>query len=342
MTFSYDVPSGRSTRDQQLAFDRLLLERVRQVPGVETAAHAMPAPFSGNMVSDELVAELGVRQTLRASWSAVSAGYFGTIGLPLADGRGFTDQDVATHAPVAIINETLAEQLAPDGHVLGRRFRLGGADTPWRSVVGVARDSKHDMLTEDPRPFVYLPWGQTPPWRISVLVRLTGEPAAIIPLVSAAVRQLDATLPLYRVSTMHDQIGRTMDVHQAASSFLALFGGLALLLAAVGIYGVTAHGVTLRTREIGIRMSFGAETAQVKRMFVGEGLRLSAVGIAIGLAISAAAADLLASFLFGLGATDPVTFAGVAALLCSVAMVASYLPARRAAGIDPLRALRHD
>jgi putative ABC transport system permease protein len=342
LTFSYDLALQGYAPPRHAEFHRAVLERVRTTPGVESAALAAQLPLSQAGFGQSLQPESTDRRALPVNFSSVSPGYFETIGLNLVGGRDFSTLDVLGKPEVAIVNETLARQLSPDAEVFGKRFRFARPGEPWRTIVGVARDSKYASLTELPMPFVYLPWAQWPRPTASVLARMRGDAKTIVPLVVNEVRRLDSDLPLYQVSMLEQDIGRSMGVQRGASSLLAVFGVLALLLAALGIYGVTAHGVTLRTKEIGIRMSLGAQAPQVVGMFVGEGLRLSTVGVAVGLALSAAAARVLETFLFGLHATDAMTFAAVAVLLCSVAMLASYLPARRAAGMDPLRALRHE
>jgi predicted permease len=342
LTFSYDLALQGYAPPRDAEFNRELLERVRATPGVQSAALAAPLPLSGGMFGDELRAESTGLRNLPVGFSRVSPGYFETIGLPLVRGRDFSTFDALGKPHVAIVNETLARRLSAGDDALGKRFRFATDGAPWRTVVGVARDSRYVLLNDSPMPFVYLPWAQSPAPTASIVARMRGEAKAITPLVADAVRALDADLPLYHVSTLEQNIERSMGVERAASSLLGVFGVLALLLAALGIYGVIAHGVTLRTREIGIRLALGAKTPQVLGTFVGEGLRFSALGVAIGLALSAATAGVLESFLFGVHATDAITVAAVALLLCVVATLASYLPARRAANVNPLHALRHE
>ena len=342
LTLSYDLARQGYAPSRHAELHRALLERVRATPGVQSAALAAQSPLSGGGTHRELRPESAGRRDIGANASSVSPGYFETIGLTLVRGRDFSALDALDTPQVAIVNETLARQLAPRTDAIGTRFQFAQPGEPWRTIVGIARDSKYGSLTESPQPFLYLPWAQWQRPRASVLVRMRGEAKTVVPLVVNQVRTLDSDLPLYDVSTLEQNIGRSMGVERAASSLLGVFGVLALLLAALGIYGVTAHGVTLRTKEIGIRMALGAQAPHVLGMFVGEGLRFSTVGVAVGLALSATAARILESFLFGLHATDAMTFAAVAVLLCLVALLASYLPARRAAAVEPLRALRHE
>jgi predicted permease len=342
LTFSYDLTLQGYATPQATAFSRTLLERVRATPGVQAAALTARPPLSGALFQDELQSDSTGLLDVGVGFTTVSEGYFEAIGLRLVSGRDFSAQDASGSAPVAIVNEMLARHLAPGGDALGKRFRFTSRGEPWRTVVGVARDSRYGMLTESPMPFAYTPWSQSPAAAASIVARMSGEAKAIMPLVTSAVHALDADLPLYRMSTLEQNIRRSMGVYRAASSLLAVFGTLALLLAALGVYGVTAHAVTLRTREIGIRVSLGAQTSQVLGMFLREGLRFAVIGVVIGVLLSTAAADVLESFLFGLHATDAITFAAVGVLLCAVTTLASYLPARKAAAVDPVGALRYE
>jgi putative ABC transport system permease protein len=342
LTFSYDLALQGYTPPRDAEFNRALLERVRAIPGVQSAALASPLPLSGSMFGNDVRPDTTYPHDISVNFSSVSPGYFETIGLPLVRGRDFLTTDALGKPQVAIVNETLARQLSAEGDALGKRFRFVERGEPWRAIVGIARDSRYELLSEMPRPFVYLPWAQSPLANPSVLARIRGEAKAIVPQIVNQARSLESDLPLHEMSTLEQNIGRSLDVQRGATSLLGMCGVLALLLAALGVYGVTAHAVSLRTREIGMRMALGAQSPQVLGMFVGEGLRFSAVGMAIGIALSVAAAGILESFLFGLHATDAITVAAVALLLCVVATLASYLPARRAAVKDPLHALRHE
>jgi putative ABC transport system permease protein len=261
--------------------------------------------------------------------------------LPLVRGREFAAGDIDGATPVAIVNETLAERLWPGADPVGHHVRAVDNKEPWREVIGVAKEAKYLFLTEPRRAAFYVPL-RSEAARAALVVRSAGDSRAALSSLTNIARDLDPDLPLFKIQTLDQQIHRSVNLQRAIASLLSVLGGLALLLAAVGLYGVAAHGVSLRTREVGIRMSLGARATDVFRMILGENLALSIIGVAIGLGISAAASKILTSFLYGLTAADMLTFVGGSAILCVVAVMASYLPARRAAHLDPLVALRHD
>jgi predicted permease len=239
-----------------------------------------------------------------------------------------------------IVNETLARRLWPGQDPIGKRLRMGAED-PYREVVGLARDGRYDELTEDPRAFMWFPERQHVDLSdITLVVHAAGDPRPLIPALRAAVRELDPSLPLFRIVTLEEALRDRLDKERAASALLGVFGALALVLASLGLYGVMAYAVTQRTREIGVRIALGAARLQVLRLFVGQGIRLAAVGVAIGLALSAGLTKLIARFLYGVTPTDGVTFALGALVLGVVAAAASYIPALRATRVDPLVALR--
>jgi putative ABC transport system permease protein len=304
-------------------------------------------PLSGTSWGSGILPEGTVEadRQISSRYTAVSSAFLKTMGIGLVKGREFTIDDRRTSTPVAIVNEALARRLWPGQDAIGKRFRIDSKDEPLREVVGVTKTGKYDSLNESESAFFYLPLPQTgsaPQGPLSLVVRSAGDPGALIAPVRTMFRGLDPNLALYRLETLDQSLTRAVDKQRAASGMLGVFGGLALLLAALGMYGVTAHGVTLRTREIGIRVSLGARTSDVLSLFVGEGLRLSVIGVVIGLVASVAVSRLLAAFLFGLSATDSLTFVAGALLLCGVAALASFIPARRAARIDPMVALRYD
>jgi putative ABC transport system permease protein len=333
--------------DASAAFERRLLDEVQALPGVQSAALSNVLPLSGRMWGTDVRAEGAATEGRGQSsgYTMVSSGYLATMGVKVTRGRDFSASDNAASPRVAIINERLAQRLWPGGDALGKRFRLGGPGEPLREVIGMTRTGKYDSLNESEAAFFYLPQTQqSSPLQgsRSLVVRASTDPASLLAPLSRLFRTLDPNLPLYRLETYEQSLARVVDKQRAASSMLGVFGALALLLASIGMYGVTAHGVSLRTREIGIRMSLGARAGDVLALFVREGLALSLVGVVIGLAASAAASKLLAEFLFGLSATDSLTFVAGATVLCAVAAIASFLPARRAAHVDPMVALRYD
>jgi len=262
--------------------------------------------------------------------------------LPLRRGREFSRADVSDAVPVAIVNETLAQRLWPGANAIGKRIHVEGSNEPWREVIGVAGDAKYVFLSESPRAAYYVPFGPEAVSRRSILVRMAGDSPTALSSLANIAHDLDPNLPLITLQTLDERIHRSVDLQRAAASLFSVLGGLTLLLAAVGLYGVAAHSVSLRTREVGIRMSLGARAADVFRMIIRENLSLSLVGIAIGIGIGFVGSKILTSFLFGLTSTDPLTFVGGSMILCLVTIVASVIPARRAAKLDPLTALRHE
>ncbi|MGH9374145.1 MAG: ADOP family duplicated permease [Vicinamibacterales bacterium] len=336
---SFDLNLQGYTADRRAAFAARFVERASALPEVMSAATADALPLGGEMRDGTIVSESATSSS-KASMASVSPRYFETFGLPVVRGREFSPAEVAINAPVAIINETLAVSLWPGVDPLGRHVRIAESKEPWREVVGVARDAKYLFLTESPLGAYYVP--QSPQSAGTLVVRTAGNPRTTLAALTNVARDLDPDLPLFGAQTMEERIRRTVSLRRAVVSLLGVLGALTLLLATVGIYGVAAHSVSMRTREVGIRMSLGARAADVLRMIVRENLLLSLVGVAIGLGISAAGSTMLGSYLFGVTAADVATFVGGAFVLCLVSLVASYLPARRAALLDPLLALRRD
>ena len=340
-TASFDLELQGYTLAHQATFVRQAIDRAAALPGVTSVAVTSVVPLSGTVVGSTIASEA----TKDSSWSAVfsvSPGYFDTLGIRLVRGRSFTVADTEGSAPVAIVSEVLARTLWRGADPIGMRLRTDDRNAPWRTVVGVVADVKYGSLTDNASPALYMDERQAPASPLSLVVRTAGDPAGVLAPLSAAIQSLDPDLPLFHASTMMESMRGRVDRQRAASAFLTVFGLLALFLAAIGIYGVTAHSASLRTREVGIRMALGARPADVARIFLGEGVELGAIGVGIGALGSLAVSQLLASFLFGLAATDAMTFGGAALLLTAIAAMASYLPARRASRLDPLLALRHE
>jgi len=336
---SFDLNLQGYTPDRRAAFAARFVERASALPDVTAAATADILPLGGEMSDGTIVSEDGASSS-KASLASVSPRYFETLGLPVVRGREFSSADIAANAPVAIVNETLARSLWPGVDPLGKRMRAAESKEPWREVVGIARDAKYLFLTESPLGAYYIPL--PPPSGGTFIIRTTGNPRATLASLTNIARDLDPQLPIATAQTMEERVRLTTRLRRAVVSLLSVLGALTLLLTSVGIYGVAAHSASMRTREVGIRISLGARASDVLRMIVRENLSLSLVGVAIGLGLSAAGATMLASYLFGVPAVDPATFAGGALVLCLVSLVASYLPARRAARLDPLLALRRE
>ena len=323
------------------AFISQFLERASALPGVTSAALTSGLPLSGR-TRTAAVATAGLPASTSAAMVSISPGYFETMRVSFVRGRDFSAADRAEAPPVTIVDATLARRLWPKGDPIGQRLRpTSSSQEPWRQVVGVVRDVKCESLTDISGGEYYVPLRQHPETPLSLVVRTSGDMNTALSSIADIARSLDRDLPLFQAQTFEEAIRQAAVLHRSAASLFSVSGVLALVLASIGVYGVAALAVSLRTREIGIRMSLGARTRDVVWLFVREGLSLSLIGVAIGLAISAGFSSILTAFLFGLTATDTMTFVGGASVLILVAVIASYLPARRAARVDATIALRH-
>ncbi len=335
----YDKTRGRE-------FYRQLTERVAALPEVESVTLATKVPLSLNHSTTSVFREGQVlapgEKPTDVYYAQISTEYFSTLKTPLVGGREFDARDGEGAPAVCIINETLARQLFPNESATGKRISYGDGDGPFTEVVGVAKDAKYITLGERPHAFIYQPLLQAYNNHITVLARTRTEPTAAVHAIRRTVQALDETLPIYDVKTLAEHMGLSLLPARAAAVLLGSFGALALLLAALGIYGVISYSVAGRTREIGLRMALGAQPTDVLRLIVGQGVRLALIGVGLGLAASLAATRFLESLLYGVSTSDPVTFGSVALLLLVVASLASYLPARRATKVDPMIALRHE
>ena len=337
----YDEVHGRE-------YYRLALERARAVPGAESATIATAVPLFGGTFARTVFLE-GQDATDRQSGKLVEVNqigprYFETLGIRLVRGRDFTDADQPGAPTVVIINETMAKTFWPNQDALGRRFKFFGQDN-FQEVVGVAKDSKYNFIGENPIPYIYQPVRQTYSPQATLFVR-TARPEALVGTVRREIQQLDANLPLTQVSTLNEVFSQSLWPSRMAASLLAIFAGLSLLLAVIGIYGVMAYAVNQRTRELGIRMALGASRGDVLRLVVGLGFRLAMLGVIVGLTFALIAAKLasaaIGNLLLGVGSMDVVTFVTVPTILAAAALGASYLPALRATRIDPMVALRYE
>jgi len=320
-----------------------LLERVRAVPGVEAAAAAemVPLGFGGNSSSGATIEGYQPRPNENTSIrrSAVTSDYFRVMGIPIVRGRPIGPADASGPLSV-VVNETFARRYWPGLDPIGRRVDQGAG---WMTVVGVAKDGKYSQLSEDPEALIYQPMGYTfAASDFTVHVRATGEPTALAPALRRAFGETSADLPFLDVRTMAEHMQAALFVQRIGAYLLAGFGLIALLLCGIGIYGVLSYGVSQRTREIGVRVALGAGQRNVVGLVVGRAMRLSAVGLVIGLGAALLAGQLLRAQLFGISPRDPLTFASIALLLGAVALVASWIPARRAARVDPIVALRSE
>ena len=321
-----------------------MLERVRALPGVRSAAVATQLPLGFGGFNDISVEVDGYRfrddedRTALISW--VSDQYFETAGVPVVRGRGITEQDRRGAPDIVVVNEAFARRFWPGQDPIGQRLRAGGSTGPWRTVVGVARDVKGRSLAAPAPPTFYRPIQQAFSSRFTLHVRSDGDPRALQQVLRQAFAELDPNLPLAGVRTMAQHMSAASFIQRMGAWMLSSFGALALVLAAVGLYGVMAYSVEQRTREMGVRIAVGASTRDLAGLVVGRALRVTAIGLAVGLALAAGAGRLLRSQIFGVSPLDPVTFVGVSALLAAVALLAAWLPARRAARVDPIIALQ--
>ncbi|PYT09722.1 MAG: permease, partial [Acidobacteria bacterium] len=341
----YNESAGRSFYEE-------LLKRVDGIPGVVSSSLAKTVP--PNDWSDRLSVFLPGEEPppevirarddlgLRVDANRIAPNYFRTLGIPLLEGREFTDRDRVGGPMVAILNEKLAKQLWPGESVVGKLLSVPfwHEPRPPVEIIGVAKDTKHRSLLSDMPLLVYLPELQVYDGRATLVARTIGDPARLIPSIRGQIATLDKDLSLFGVKTMSQQIESTLWQQRTAAGLTGIFGLLALALAAVGIYGVIAHSVEQRTREIGIRMALGAGSRDVLRMITRQGLTLVFMGVAVGLAGAWALSRLMSSVLYGVSATDPVTFAAASGALIGVALAACLVPARRATKVDPMIALR--
>jgi putative ABC transport system permease protein len=348
LTMNLNLPFAKYREDAQRAtFYSDLVQRVKSLPGVQSAAAVNYVPLGGSNSSDafliEGVPEPSPGQENDGRYRVCTPDYFQTMGISILKGRGFTDQDKSGSLPVIIVNETLAQRYWPNGDSLGKRIKFYGPldRAPWMEIVGIVQDVKHE-LNLPVTPEYYLPHAQDS-WNAMVLVARTSvEPQSMANSIRQQVLALDKDQPVFDVRTMHEVRAISVAVYSFGSATMGIFAIVALVLAAIGIYGVMAFAVTQRTQEIGIRMALGARAIDVLKMVVKTGMSLAAVGVLAGLLGAFAITRLMASLLFGVSPTDAVTFALVAAGLLLVALLACYIPARRATKVDPLVALRYE
>ena len=332
---------GYTPAKGQIFFEQAV-EKVSALPGVRHAAIAQGAPLTGGISRSVFPegADTTTRDRILVQVNSVGPGYFETIGIPLLRGRDFTRDDAEGAPRVVIVNKTMAERFWPTEDAIGRRFKFFG-DDQYTTVIAVAKDSKYNGVAEEPIPYIYQPIRQNYAPAATLHVRADTDAAGLAGAVRGAIQQIDPTLSVFNVRTLEEQVSQSLAPLRMNVIVLVTFGALALLLAAIGLYGVANYSVTQRTREIGVRMALGATPGNVLTLVLGHGLILVAVGVVLGLAVSFAAASLLPGGLLpNVSTRDPLTFGGTAVLLGSVAMIASYLPARRATRIDPLIALR--
>ena len=348
MTINLGLLGYSEERVRQL--QQQLVERLSNLPGISAVTMADYLPL-GYMGANDSIAIEGQPpadgQPILASVQRVDPRYFETMGISVLRGRVFTAADTASSERVVIVNQTLARRRWPNskdiGEVVGRRIRIGpDQNTPWSVVVGVAADGKYRSLGEEQNEGMWMPFRQSYAASFQVLVRTTAEPPAIVSAIRREAAGLDPNLPIQNIETLAEQVEIYLWPARMSAGLVTVLGGLGLLLAAIGLYGVMSYAVVQRTREIGIRMALGAQRHNVLAVILGQGMRMTLAGIFIGIAGAWGLTKFLTALLYGVSARDPLTFIGVSLLLAAVALLACYLPARRATKMDPLVALRHD
>jgi predicted permease len=347
----------RYTRVQGREFYRQVTERVEAIPGVESASVARIAAVSGNSSVRSLMIEgrAGSDNQFRSDNSgpvaenneSVSANvigpkYFQTMGIAFLQGRDFNVQDTEDHPPVVIVNEAFVRRHFPNEDALSKRLSFNGPKGPWREIVGVVRTSKYRSLGEAPTPVAYVALQQNHETGMVLHVRTLVDPSSVAGAIRNEVQSLERNLPLGNPELMSERVANSLYAARMGAILLAVFGGLALLLASIGLYGVMSFAVARRTRELGIRVALGAQPGDVFRLVLRQGMTLVIAGLVLGIAVAAAVTRLLASFLYGVSTMDALTFTAIPALLTFVALLACYLPARRATKVEPLVALRYE
>jgi predicted permease len=337
----YDQPRAE-------AFFRELLRRAKATPGVESASLAYSVPLSyysdgATVYAEGQPVESGSRAP-GALYNPISPDYFAVMGIPLEEGRAFNDADTSSSLAVAIVNQTMSRRLWPGQDPLGRRFSYKGQSGPWVTVAGVARDAKYSSLLDEAGMFFYVPQTQHYKSTHVLQLRTAAPPETLISAIEAQVREMDPNLPVFDVMTMQQSLngGNGFFLFKMGAAFAGTLGGLGLLLAVVGVYGVVSYNASQRRHEIGIRMALGARSTRILTMVLRQAVILVGAGAGLGLLAALAVTRLLASLLVGVTSYDPVTYAGVSGLLVVVALVASYVPAHRAARVDPSTALRYE
>ena len=342
--FNFDLGALHYDEGRGQQFFRAAIERAKTSPGVESATIADAPPlipaFSRTIFPEGQDEASGYRGTL-TQVNDITPTFFETLRIPLVAGREFTDADRLETKQVVIANEAMAKHFWPNENAIGKRFHFHG-DAGLREIVGVVRNTVENNFGEEPQPVAYLPLTQNYSPAAIILVRTSGRPEAVISSVRSQVQQLDSNLALTNVQTIGEVIDQGLWAPRMGAALLAVFGGLALILAIIGVYGVLSYSVNQQTREIGIRMAMGAQTGRVLRLVVGQGMRLACAGLILGLLVAFAAMRVLGSLLFGVSSHDPLTFVGVSLVLALAAVLACYIPARRATKVDPIIALRYE
>jgi predicted permease len=344
VTASVDLSLQGYDRARAKAFQQQLLTRIEALPGVRSASISRHLPLNLDTGNSRIYVE-GQPFTRRADLPLISTNrvwprYFETMGIPLLAGRDFNSQDDREETRRAIVNESFARRFFPGQNTVGRRLHFGGPTEPFCEIIGVVKDSKYESLGEAPQPFVFAPMMQADAGAVAFVARAGGDPQSLLNAIRREVARLDANLPIYDAKTMREHMRLSLFPLRAGAWVAGGFAFLALLLAGLGIYGVMSYATAQRTREIGIRLALGAQSSDVLRLALRQGLKLALLGLALGLTGALTMTRLMTSVLYGVSATDAATFGGVTLLLSLVVLLACYVPARRATKVDPMIALR--
>jgi putative ABC transport system permease protein len=349
LTASVILPRAKYREENQTTnFFKQLVDHVRNIPGVQDASATATLPLTGDNWGRSLTIEgypvLSVGQAPIIQHTVVTPGYFRTMGIGLIAGRDFTDADTIDAPKVTIVDERLARHYWPNDSAVGKRVRFGPPEDnePWHTIVGVVRTVRHQRMQEDTRESVYLPHQQIPVGGLTLVARTASDPREITAAIRREVAQIDRDQPISEIATMEEVVAESIWQPRLYATLFAVFAGGALTLALIGIYGVMAFLVQTRTHEIGVRMALGATARDVFRLIVGRGMKLTVFGVVIGVAGAIALTRLMHGLLFNTSATDPWTFIAISILLSAAAFLACYIPARRAAKVDPLIALRYE
>jgi putative ABC transport system permease protein len=343
------LPDKDYPQQRQLAFYKRLLDELRSIPGATSAATSMPLPLTGSQMTvsfniQERPTRPGERST--SNMAIVTPGYFRTIGAPFLRGRDFNEQDDSNTAPVLIVNQAFARRFFPGENAVGKRIEPGATSGPggtkMREIVGVVGDAKQSPLKPEPEPIYYFPYKQLPWCCPSVVVRSAAAPLRLEPEIRSALGSLDKQLPIYNVRTLEAMLGAGVAAPRFQMLLVGSFAAIALLLIATGLYGLLAHAVVRRTREIGLRIALGASRGEVLAMVFKQAMILVLLGIALGLAGAFAGGRVLGNMLYGVAPNNPLLLTVACLVVVFTGALASYLPARRAASIDPMQALRSE
>jgi len=352
LTFRLSLPDSAYKDDaSRAAFHERLLTKLAAVPGVRTAGAIMGVPLGGFRFSFSFAVKgrppLPMAQQPSMEARVATPEYFRAMGIPVLRGRSFDAHDAASAPPVAVISEAAVQKYFPGEDPLGRFITLGwgrgeGRPNVGGEIVGIVADVKDRSLAAEKQPEIYVPYAQVPTETMDIVLRTSVAPRALLPAVEKVVHDIDPELPVARVATLDEMVARSISEPRFYMVLLGAFAAMAVFLAALGIFGVLSYSVVQRSREIGIRVALGAHPRDVLRMVLGHAATLALVGVLAGLAGALALSRAIGSLLFELSPTDPLTLGSMAVLLASVALVASYLPARRATRVDPLIALRSE